>query len=383
MTFREILKTLPSNSWLPGWMRWWKTCAASKSYILFAGFYALGASLGRKTFFEDDYRVLWPMINLLLIGPSGIGKSTVARLAFNLTKGLPEGTIPMLVSGSATMESLHKDLMGHPHAILYASELANFFNRQKYNDAMIPYITDCLDYNDTVERRIKSEGTLIVQKPAVTVIGGSTVEWLQEQLPDSAMTGGFLARFLILNEEHKSQRNPLPGHSMGRTTKAALERERVDVTTKFHRLLEWVPPKMVFESYETADVFTYWDATRSSPTGFLAPFISRGGEFVIRLGMISAIACGRPHILPEDIALGIHLYEYCLGKLQAVVVPFTLKGKLLKAVLEMVEKTPLTLKQIQKAMRNSVTAQETTLLVNSHLESGDLVKTEENKYRRP
>src|SRR5271169_1329093 len=203
---RTVLECLPKDSFFLRWVRAWPTAEAPHSFILFSAMSMLGAALGRRVYFDLDAHILYPMLNLLLIGPSGIGKSTsITRLGIPLVRGLPDSLRPYIIEGKTTPEALHDELIVEPHAIVFASELANFFSKAKYMEDMIPYVTQLLDYEQSVPRRLRGQ-LLEVKNPSVTIVGGSTVEWLQDQLPNSASTGGFLARFLIVKEEHKGQR---------------------------------------------------------------------------------------------------------------------------------------------------------------------------------
>jgi len=75
------------------------------------------------------------------------------------------------------MEGLHQLLEPQPNAILYASELAAFFNRSKYMESLLPYVTELLDYPPQVERNLRT-GKSKVMLPSVSVMGGSTKDWL-------------------------------------------------------------------------------------------------------------------------------------------------------------------------------------------------------------
>src|SRR5271168_5182228 len=185
----------------------WPLAEAPKSYILFSGMAMLGAALGRSVWISLDIHTVFPLMNLLLIGPSGIGKSTALRdiAADHLINALPENQRPNLLTGKSTKEAIHQDLMVEPKSIILASELANLFSKEKYNEGMIPYFTDLLDLAPA-RVRTKSGGNMIIQRPECCVMGGSTKQWLQDMLPSTAGEGGFLPRFLIVKEDYKFQR---------------------------------------------------------------------------------------------------------------------------------------------------------------------------------
>jgi energy-coupling factor transporter ATP-binding protein EcfA2 len=326
----------------------------------------MGAALGRKVWYSQDFRKLWPMLNLLLIGPSGIGKSTSIQMARGLLEFLPRVEQPQFITGGATPEALHADLLPNPHAVLFASELANFFNRQKYMEGMVPYVTELLDYG-AVEKRTKHGGVIRIEEPSVTVVGGSTVEWLQEQLPDSAAAGGFLARFLIVSEEHKGQRVPCPELALTPKQRIELEQKRARTFNEFYECLHTTTGGVPFRDFTALDAYSTWYTAHQPDTGHLAPFAARAGEFVLRLSMILALSRHNPYITAEDIEAAIELHGYCEGKLQEVVVPFSAAGKLQMEVLKAIGEGGATEVQIKQAMRNFCTSQDSDKMIQSLL----------------
>ena len=379
----ELWDCLPKDSWLREWLGCWPTSEPPKSFILFAGMSMMGSMIGRRCYFDQDTLRIYPMLNLLLVGNSGIGKSvTLNHLGLRLIREMPREQQPQQVVGTAGVEKLHWDLRGNPHAILVAAELANFFGRQKYLEGLVEYVTELLDYLPYVERRFKNSDVVQVVEPAVTVVGGSTIEWLQEALPDSAVGGGFLPRFLIVYEQHKGQRVALPGKSLGRTERAELEERRRRMINRFYELVTSFTGAVDFRGYEDADAYTVWYSHYQAPTGHLSPFANRAGEYVLRMSILIAISCGRKEIYGSDIRAAIRLYEYCLNRLQAVVVPFTPSGKQLQQVMVALGTQALTKMELCHALKQTMKSQDVEQLLISLRTSGDVILTEEGKLRK-
>lgn len=343
----------------------------------------LGASLGRKVWFDLDAHVLFPMLNVLLIGPSGIGKSTsILKYGWPLVANLPPDLRPQLIQGKTTPESLHDELVAEPHALVFASELANFFSKAKYMEDMIPYVTQLLDYEESVERRTRSSGLLTVKAPSVAIVGGSTVEWLQGQLPDSAASGGFLARFLIVKEDHKSQRVPDSRAMFSRSKWIEIENLRLQCHKDFERIVGQFEGRMIWRDFSASDAYGIWYQTQVPATGHLSPFSARAGEFVLRLGMLIALSCEREYILDTDIDSAIKLYDFATAKLQQVVVPYSPAGKLIANVLLAIGQRPMHLHELARAMRNSATAQDVERIIYSLLCSKDIKLLPDGRYQR-
>ena len=277
---------------------------------------------------DQDIHQVRPMLNLLLIGPSGIGKSSAVKVGKRLLPYVPEMNRPQFIEGGSTKEKLHEDLVAQPKAILFASELAAFFSKEKYKESLIPYVTELLDYNDVIQIRTRKDGILDVLYPSVSILGASTLEWLQDQLPDSAVTGGFLARFLILNEDAKGQRIANPQRLLSTRQKIKLEKKRDEVYQEFSKLFLCHEGNMEYEDYEAAETYSRWYNSYQPATGYLSPFAARAGEFILRLSILCAISSQRASISKADVEAGIELYTHVASKLGRIVVPTNAQGKL-------------------------------------------------------
>lgn len=363
-------------------MKLWPLAEAPKSYILFSGMSMLGAALGRRVYFDLDVHRVFPLMNLLLIGPSGIGKSTALRdiAQKHLIQPLPEELKPQVITGKSTKEALHQDLMMNPHSIIMASELANLFSKEKYQEGMIPYVTDLLDL-EPARIRTKSGGSLVIQRPECCILGGSTKAWLQDMLPNNAGEGGFLPRFFIVKEDYKFQRIADPRRYMSERQRIRLEFERVQAFHEFTRLLRFVEGLIDFEDYDASDAYSYWYNTYMPESGALSPFAARSGAHVLRLSLICAISCGRSCITIADVKSGICLYTYAQDKLSEVVIPMSAQGKMLAKVLEVIGQDHMSDVQVRRAMRNHMGATDVDKVLNDLIKSKEVV-IDEGRYRR-
>jgi len=373
---------LPEGSWFRDYLDIWDVSEPPRAYVLFAAMAILGACIGREVWFDNDPHTLYPMLNTLLIGPSGIGKSTSIHMGLELMDFVPDVAKPGMIFDAATGERLHDDLSHKAQTMIIASELATLFTRQRYMEGLVPYVTRLLDYPNRIERRTKSSQLVTIERPAVTVIGGSTVEWLQEQLPDNATSGGFLARFLIVKEDHKYQRIPDPKLALGRAQRQDLERRKVAVMERFWQLVTHYRGEINYEDYDAADTYAQWYLTNTPAGGHLSPFSARAGEFVKRLSILLALSCLSGSISAEHLRCGIELYNYATRKLQEVVVPFSTNGKLQGKILDIIGGGDCSRPFIRRTMRNFTTSQETDKLIDSLVAASELVVLPDGNLKR-
>jgi len=372
---KNIVEYLPEESFLREYVEAWPLAEPPVSFILYSAMAMLGSALGRNVYFDQDVHRTYPLLNLLLIGPSGIGKSTAIHMAEDmLIRSLPKDLEVYIVQGKSTKEALHDDLMQNSQSIVIASELSNMFSREKYNEGIIPYVTDLLDLRPS-SVRTKAGGHKVIQEPSVSIIGGSTKEWLQDQMPSTAGAGGFLPRFLIVKEDYKGQRiaDPRRVLSAARLRELELRRERLKI--EFQRLVRSYRGvgSIDFSDYSASDCYGYWYQTYTPETGNLAPFAARAGVHVMRLALLVAISCEQADIRERDVEAAIKLYEYTHKKLQEVVVPMSPQGKLLAKVLECVGSGSVSQMFIRRAMRNYCSSLDADKMVTSLVDSGDLM----------
>lgn len=376
----KIPDCLPRDSWFRKWMDIWPTSESPKSFLLFSGMAMLGACLGRRVWLDQDIHQVRPMLNLLLIGPSGIGKSSAVKVAKKLLPHVPTFFQANFIEGGATKEKLHEDLVEFPKSILFAPELAAFFSKEKYKENLIPYVTNLLDYEDSIELRTRKDGISVIPFPSVTILGASTLEWLQDQLPDSAVSGGFLARFLILNEDSKGQKIANPHRLLNPKTKAALEVRRAKVFEEFGQLFDFHEGNMDYEDYDAAECYSRWYNAYTPDTGYLAPFAARAGELILRLSMLLAISSRRSSISKEDISSGITLYTFIASRLGRIVVPTNQQGKLSELIRTSITHEGLKPGEIVNLLR----AQASHTEIEKHIESliyAGIVKIEDGKLK--
>lgn len=375
---------IPEDSFFKRYLDCWPVSESPSSFLVLAAMSALGAALGRSLWLEMDTRRIYPMLNLVLVGPSGLGKTEAIMYAQNLLIGrIPEATRPMMVEGEATRQKLHDDLAQKPHAIVVAEEMASFFNKQKYMEPMVPYVTELLNYKDRVERRTKQGDVIVVERPAVTFMCGTTPDWLQKMLPDSAIGGGFLPRFLMAYEEHKRKFVPIPELVLTDKQREELAKKRKDIADEYVELLQ-LKGKFGFKDIEAMHAFEKWAVNHKAATGHLRPFAERAREYVVRLSILMAISRKHKAIEITDIEAAASIYEWSVEKLQQVAVPVTMEGELLQKVLDLFPdgNTELTNKEVQRGMKTFLMPRDSQKYLDDLVQIGELQRSKDGTIKR-
>lgn len=174
----------------------------------------------------------------VLVGRPGIGKGSAINPVTNLIK---EAGCANLVSDRTTVERLLEKLdKGFPSVssngngtihfgkdsscLVAASELQVFATASQYT---LPILADLWDAKDIFEYGTKTQGKFIIDKPTVSLLGGSTTEWLVQSIPHSAVGGGFTRRVNFVYAKARDKHLPWPSIRAGSIIQDLVEDLRV------------------------------------------------------------------------------------------------------------------------------------------------------------
>lgn len=196
---------------------------APPEFHLHAGMAALSIAAGNRVWCDGWGRELYPNIWVVLLAPSGYGKSVPLDMCTSLLHkaGLGNAILPSSFSQEALMAHLAKMPIGL-FAIQEFSAFLSMLNRD-YNSGAEQALTELFDVPDVFQRILRSE-SIRLERPYLTILGASSPEWFAEKFKANMLRGGFLARFLFCPSrtageyvEHPGPRDdsieiPLAGH---------------------------------------------------------------------------------------------------------------------------------------------------------------------------
>jgi hypothetical protein len=147
---------------------------------------------------------------VILLAPPGRGyKTSTINMACNvLQRACPDVRIladkitPEAVVNALSAPKTPKDMIriGPRDAtgLIKAPELSVFFGKQQYNVSLVSLITDLYDYRPKWSSETIGRGKDELRNNCISILGGSTPQWLQQMLPQDSFTGGFMSRFIIV-----------------------------------------------------------------------------------------------------------------------------------------------------------------------------------------
>jgi len=212
--FDSIGPYLPKTGWLGDYLKFGDGLEACPRFRFFSACCVMGAAINNKVWVQRGDEGLLPKLFpnpwIVLLSPPQRGhKTSTINMAVNcLTQACEEVRIladkitPEAIVNALSMPLHQKEMIriGPRDAtgLVKAPELSVFFGRQQYNIGLVSLITDLYDYRETWQSETIGRGKNTLKNNCISILGGSTPNWLQQMLPQDAFTGGFMSRFIIV-----------------------------------------------------------------------------------------------------------------------------------------------------------------------------------------
>ena len=306
-----VSKHLPKTGWLGDYIKFSDGLEACPRFRFFSACCVMGAAINNKVWLQRGDEGLVPKLFanpwIVLLAPPGRGhKTSTINMAVNcLTQAyedvriLADKITPEAIVNALSMPQHPKEMIriGPRDAtgLIKAPELSVFFGRQQYNIGLVSLITDLYDYRETWQSETVGRGKNTLKNNCISILGGSTPQWLQQMLPQDAFTGGFMSRFIIVEmPPNYYKRVPFP-----KKPKESLWKDLVKQFAEFKALkgkMEWgLGSKEMYGPY-------YMGFT---PTGDpqLDAYKGRETEQVLKIAMLLDLSSRRFELTGESLLL--------------------------------------------------------------------------------
>lgn len=200
-------------------------------YTLWTALAGVSACVGRRVSLQVGSLIYYPNMMIVLVGASGVKKSTPINRMRQRIFCLPEEYRPNIVASSATpaflVEAMKRKVNQNAlfsetcEGFAFVSELGNFLSRGAYDTGLAELVIDLYDC-ETYTKGTRSHGIEHVPDPCFGLLSGTTPNWIREHIPQGAVGGGLTSRFIFIYVEDRGRPVAVPPWTPSH--QAALER---------------------------------------------------------------------------------------------------------------------------------------------------------------
>lgn len=188
-------------------------------YSLWTGIFMAAEMLGRDCFLDQGHFVVWPNLYIVLVAGSAVCRKTTAIvLAEDFIKRVEPSV--RILSQRMSAEAMIKALSGikvkdqtkvinEAVGCFINDELSTLIDKNSFKTPLISTLTKLYDCKDFPYETI-ARGTETVRNPCLSILGGSTPEWLKGAMPIDSIKGGFTSRFIFVFKASNEKRVAWP-----------------------------------------------------------------------------------------------------------------------------------------------------------------------------
>jgi hypothetical protein len=255
----------------------------------------IAAAMERKVWTRSNGKELYPNLYTILVGEPGSGKSEVLAPTEEFLRALPDFHVsPSSVTTAALADVLNESKRhivqpqaNPPHMefnalTTVASEFGVFL--PQYEPSFMNMLTKMFDGEPYSERRRGGDKKILIEKPLLNIIGGTTPSYLTTSLPAVAWDQGFTSRTILVFSGEKVIVNPW---AVGRTNQEDLAKDIAHDLKQINAMNGEL-------SWKEDAIAAGWDWIRTGEKPLpmhirLQKYNSRRKVFALKLAMISAI----------------------------------------------------------------------------------------------
>lgn len=220
---------LPSQGWLSDYLRAVTPLTdAPVEFSLASGLCAISSAIGNSLWYDTWGQTVYPHLWAVLVAPSSFWrKSTAINMAEKL---LREAEDSRVLPADFSREKMLEELSARPVGMLTQREFGGFLERlgSTYMAGTKEMLTDLYDGPERYSRALKTK-TYVIERPAITLLAATTLDWLESKITDGDLRSGFLARFLFITAATKSSPKGLTG-GMDYAARMMLRDALIDLT---------------------------------------------------------------------------------------------------------------------------------------------------------
>ena len=299
---------------------------------------SLAGTIGKKAYYGPDKHRIYLNIYALIIGPSSyMYKSTAIRNAtLDLQQiqkmlhekyssefekwNLGDRKTPaprkeyVILPVDATPEKVADILQTQQRGLTTFNEFAGWLKRLQGTHQLgaKELYTELYDNPESYSiARKTAEKDVHIETPVISIIGASTIEWLQDSLHNSDQASGFLARFIV-SIRNRNDKPYVPISQMGNKTNSAPLFDTGEVFNRLYGLEETI----LYRTKDAEAILTAfeYELKGEQDSGKLqdneSSFVERLKAYTHKFAGIIALVNDRPTIQKQDAEDAVTIARY-------------------------------------------------------------------------
>ena len=369
---------------LQGYLELSKGTEIPQLFTLWCGLNVISATLARRVYLDLSLFQVYPNLFTVLVAGSGrCRKST----SIGVAEGFLRTIVPPLnlISQRVTPESLIdavriSNIDGASvrqicDGTVIADELSTFLNRRSYEAGIAPLLIQMFDCKPKFEYRTKGRGIELLQGTCLGLLGGSTIDYIKDAIPEDAIGGGLTSRIIFVYVETPEEPVPFPLKS---AAKEVLALRLVDELERIRFLTGSFSLSSEGHSFFEQDYRAFYMGSNLFDSGDTAGYASRRHIHMLKLGMLFAVAEGDDLIIEkrhlEGAREALTLTEPSLPRVLNLITT-TSSGTLVMLVRHLIEREgKITKSSLLQRVSHKMTARDLEEVIST-LQGGGCVET--------
>ena len=322
----DVDSLVPPRGWLRSYLEWgMEVTDAPPIFHLATGLTTLATAIGDRLWIEAWGMRVYPNLWSVLVAPTGFyRKSTCMGLGLDLLRRVDIG---LIYPNKFTEEKLLAIIAERPRGVVPIDEFGSFLSAlgRDYLSGLKEVLTEL--YGNKPYLRETMKGSSRIDSHSVSILAGSTIEWLRGRAQAGDLEAGFLPRFLFWRGEEKLPRKGWTNHQF-----SAMQEELVESLKVFTT----VEPLPVLPDDGVREAFDAWNAKHEDEVdgqqlpGCLRGFYTRLATYVLKFAVIyeQAMPQGLSFTMHrESLDYAIRLVEHLKRSLVDLVEEYLVQGR--------------------------------------------------------
>jgi hypothetical protein len=204
-------------SWVDDVMAATAEAESPRSFVRWAALSSIAAVVADRVFLDKFYYKLYPNVYVLLVAKSGLRKGFPAALAKTLVT-LVDNT--RVISGRNSIQAIIKDLattvtrpkqapLTKAHGFIVSGELSTTFVEDPQTLTILTDLHDGHYHTEGWKNTLKGTGVESLKDISISLFGAINQTHFKDMVKRKDITGGFIARTIIVEESQRALKNPL------------------------------------------------------------------------------------------------------------------------------------------------------------------------------